>query len=281
MNDPALTVSDALRRLMAERMPSEGEVSPRDTRLLLAHAMGIDPGRLTLMVRDAVSPEVFDAARHLCRQRSAGIPVSHLRGYRDFYGRRFTVTADVLDPRPETETLIATALETAFGTVLDLGTGSGCILTTLLAERPEAKGIGTDLSTKALKIAASNAVRLGVSPRAEFVESNWFDAVKGRFDLIVSNPPYIALSEMESLSAEVLHEPRMALTDEADGLTAYRALAQGAPGHLEPGGWLMVEIGLTLGEAVADLFRAAGLSDVEIRADLDGRDRVVMARRGV
>jgi len=251
----------------------------RDARLLMAHALRIAPDRLALVLRDPFPAEAalrFDAA---LGQRAARVPVSQIIGRRAFWGREFRVTRDVLDPRPETETLIAAALEAPFARVLDLGTGSGAILVTLLAERPAATGLGVDLSPAALAVAAGNAAALGVAARAELRSSDWFAAVEGRFDLIVSNPPYIAEAEMADLSPEVReHEPRMALTPGGDGLDAYRAIAAGVGAHLTPGGRVLVEIGPTQGAAVSALFAAAGLTGVAVRPDLDGRDRVVSAR---
>ena len=247
-----------------------------DARVLLAHAAGIAPDRLTLHLADPATPEVTQRFAELIARRAARVPVSHLLGYRLFWGRRFAVSPDVLDPRPETEDLIAAALSRPFGRVLDLGTGSGCILLTLLAERPAAQGFGVDLSPAALQMAARNAEGLGVADRVSWGLGSWFAPVRGSFDLIVSNPPYIAADEMAQLSPEVrLHEPRMALTDEADGLTHYRVIAAQSPGFLSPGGRLMVEIGPTQGPAVAGLLQAAGFQDVALRKDLDGRDRVV------
>jgi release factor glutamine methyltransferase len=189
------------------------------------------------------------------------------------------VTSDVLDPRPETETLVAAALEEPFVRVLDLGLGSGCILLTLLAERPGATGLGVDLSPAALEVAGRNAVRIGVSDRATLALSNWFQNVDGLFDLIVSNPPYIALAEMPGLQPEVRDwEPRLALTDEGDGLGAYRAILAGAASHLAPQGRLMVEIGPTQAEAVAEIGAAHGFAPPEVRRDLDGRARVCLFR---
>ena len=145
-------------------------------------------------------------------------------GEREFYGRRFKISGEVLDPRPETETLIESSLAEPFTRILDLGTGSGCILVTLLAERLTATGLGTDLSESACLQASANAVLHRVQARANIVQSDWFDQVDGQFDLIVSNPPYIALSEMDGLEAEVRdHEPEMALTDGGDGLGALSA----------------------------------------------------------
>ena len=215
----------------------------------------------------------------LVERRAAREPLSHLRGYRDFYKHRFAVTPDVLDPRPDTEELVRAALETPFATVLDLGTGSGCILLSLLADRPAAVGVGTDLSPDALAVAAQNAAALDVAPRATLRHSDWYEAVTERFDLIVSNPPYIAASEMAGLQPEVRdHEPRMALTDEADGLACYRAIIAGAPKHLTPGGWLMLEIGLTQAQAVRALMAAKGFDAITTRQDLNGHDRVVLGQ---
>jgi release factor glutamine methyltransferase len=186
----------------------------------------------------------------------------------------------VLDPRPETEVLVAEALAQPFERVLDLGTGSGCILVTLLAERPEATGEGLDLSPDALAVAAENARRHGVAARAGFAVSDWCVAAQGVFDLIVANPPYIAMAEMAWLDPEVReHEPHLALTDGADGLSAYRAILREAPGHLSARGRILLEIGAAQGGAVTALARAAGFPDARILSDLDGRDRVVVLER--
>ena len=254
------------------------EGAARDARLLLAHALGIGPDRVTLVLPDPLEPAARAAFEALVARRAAREPVSHLIGKRAFWGRDFIVSADVLDPRPETETLVAEALTQPFASVLDLGTGSGAILLTLLAEQPLAKGKGTDISAPALAVAEANAAALGLAGRARFAQANWFDGVAGQFDLIVSNPPYIAATEMAGLAPELAHEPQGALTDGADGLTAYRAIAAGARAHLAPRGRLMVEIGPTQGAAVADLFLDAGLKAVRVLPDLDGRDRVVRAQ---
>ena len=246
-----------------------------DARRILSHVLELAPGRLTLHLQDDVDADTAARFAVLIARRAAREPVSHLTGQRDFYGRMFEVSGDVLDPRPETETLVAAALEAPFSRVLDLGTGSGAILLTLLAERPQAIGTGTDLSPHALEVAERNAEALSVADRAVLVQSDWFSRVEGVFDLIVSNPPYIAAGEMADLAPELRHEPRMALTDEADGLSAYRVIAGGAGGHLAAGGRLMVEIGWRQGAAVAGLLRAVGFDGVRILPDLDGRDRVV------
>jgi len=272
-------LAKATRRLAEAAIPDPG----RDARRLLAHVLKVPPGRLTLFLPEPVAREhalLFDA---IIESRAAHVPVSHITGRRLFYGRDFLVTPEVLDPRPETEILIEAALAGPFSRVLDLGTGSGCILLTLLGEREGATGIGTDLSEEALEVAFWNRNALRLEARAALASGSWFGALgeddRERFDLIVSNPPYIALDEMDDLSPEVRdHEPRMALTDEGDGLTAYRSIAEGAASHLLPGGRLMVEIGPSQSGAVADLFRAAGLDEVTVITDLDGRDRVVVGR---
>jgi len=271
-----MTGAEALALAIARLRDAEIPDASRDARRLLSHALEIDPGRLTLVLPDALPAAAGERLDRALARRIARQPVSHITGRRAFYGREFRVTGDVLDPRPETETLIAAALGAPFSTVLDLGTGSGCILLTLLAERPGATGLGSDASAAALAIARDNAGRLGICG-ADFVRADWFDGVAGRFDLVVSNPPYIAQAEMPGLAPELAHEPQGALTDGADGLTAYRAIARGARAHLAPGGRLLVEIGATQGAAVAEIFRASGLEIRAIHPDLDLRERVVEA----
>ncbi|MCX8953206.1 peptide chain release factor N(5)-glutamine methyltransferase [Ruegeria sp. NA] len=262
------------------RLRAAGVDDPaRDARLLLAHAARIEASRVTLIAPEELQPEIAERYDQLISLRAIRVPVSHLLGEREFYGRRFRVSRDVLDPRPETETLIEAALSEPFDHVLDLGLGSGCILITLLAERSSATGVGVDLSEAACLQASANAVQHQVETRIEILRSNWFEDIEDKFDLIVSNPPYISVSEMEELSPEVReHEPRMALTDEGDGLGAYRRIAAATPDFLLPGGRILVEIGPTQAAKVSALFDAAGLVDVRVIPDLDGRDRVVGAR---
>ncbi len=262
------------RALTGAGVPDAG----RDARRLLAHALDVPTGRLTLVLPDEVGSAqcaLFDA---MIARRTGRVPVSHLTGRRMFYGRDFSVTSDVLDPRPETETLIRTALAQPFRRVLDLGTGSGCIVLTLVAECPGADGSGTDLSDAALGVARRNRSLLGLDDRAALHQGDWFAPVSGQFDLIVSNPPYIAAAEMAGLAPEVRdHEPRLALTDGGDGLAAYRVIVAGAMAHLAPGGRLLVEIGPTQAAAVSAMMQAGGLSSITVETDLDGRDRVVQA----
>lgn len=249
-------------------------------RAALAAAGVADPGHEARLIWAHVTGDRAGFAA-LVTRRAARAPLSHLLGYRDFYDHRFIVTPDVLDPRPDTESIVAAALEWPFASVLDLGTGSGCILLSLLAARPQATGLGVDISAAALGVAARNRRALGLDARATLARSDWFAAVSGRFDLIIANPPYIAADEMAALQPEVrLFEPHLALTDAADGLSCYRIIAAGAAAHLLPGGRLIVEIGATQAAAVSAIFTAAGLRDLRVIPDLDGRDRGIAGQWG-
>lgn len=269
-----MTAAEALRAAR-ERLAAAGVANAdQDARLLLAHALDVPRHHLATALSQPLPDQAARRFQQAVAARAARQPVSQILGRRAFWRHEFRVTGDTLDPRPETETLVQAALERCFRSVLDLGTGTGAILISLLAERPGVAGLGTDLSPAALEVARDNAARIGVA--AEFRLSDWFAQVQGRFDLIVSNPPYITRDEMPLLAPEVRDwEPRQALTDEGDGLGAYRAIAAGAPDHLTPGGWLLVEIGPSQGAAVAALMAQAGLGAVQVLPDLDGRDRVV------
>ena len=275
-----MTAGEALAAAAA-RLRAAGVADPaRDARLLLAHAARIEAARITLIAPEDLAPEIEERFDQLISLRAIRVPVSHLVGERAFYGRRFKVSGDVLDPRPETETLIEAALAEPFSRVLDLGTGSGCILVTLLAERPEAPGIGIDLSEAACLQASANAVLHRVQARAQILRSDWFSGVEGQFDLVVANPPYIALDEWRGLEDEVRrHEPELALTDGGDGLGAYRQIAAGLDAHLAPGGRALMEIGPTQAAQVRELLESAGFSQIGVIPDLDGRDRVVHLRK--
>ncbi|HMO09876.1 MAG TPA: peptide chain release factor N(5)-glutamine methyltransferase [Paracoccaceae bacterium] len=264
----------------AARLAAAGVPDPqRDARLLLAHTLGLPPDRMVLLPDRGIGPADDRRIEAAVAARAARQPVAQILGRRAFWRHDFRVTPDVLDPRPETEVLVAQALKEPFARVLDLGTGSGAILLSLLADMPGATGLGTDTSEAALAVAGGNARALGLADRAAFRHADWFAGVAGRFDLIVSNPPYLAEDEIVGLAPEVRDwEPRQALTPGGDGLDAYRAIAAGSPAHLAPGGRLMVEIGPTQGAPVAALLVAAGLAGIAVLPDLDGRDRVVTAR---
>lgn len=247
----------------------------RDVAVLLQWVLSIDAatmlayGDMPLSEGEAVA---FGAA---IQRRASREPVSHIVGGREFWGRWFEVTADVLDPRPETEILISAALNGPKPErVLDLGLGSGCILGTLLAEWGGASGVGVDLSEAALAVAGRNMDSLGVTSRVELQQGDWLSGVAGTFDLITCNPPYITEEEMAVLSPEVAgHEPHMALTPGGDGLEPYRLLAPKLIAYLNEGGRVLFEIGPKQAQDVSDIFVAAGWSTPEIHRDFDGRDR--------
>ncbi|MGI3171509.1 peptide chain release factor N(5)-glutamine methyltransferase [Pseudooceanicola sp. C21-150M6] len=251
----------------------------RDLRKIMEWVLDLAPGRLSLVSNDPISADQLERFEAAVEMRRNGCPVSRIIGERAFWTHVFRVTDAVLDPRPETEVLVRAALEHPADTVLDLGTGSGCILISVLSEISGAHGTGTDISTSALTVAEENARRIGVADRMRLQQSDWLGSVEGPFGLVLSNPPYIAQTEMDGLSREVrCFDPENALTDGADGLIAYRRICGEIGRVLAPGGWLMVEIGPTQGKDVSALFAAAGLKDVTVLPDLDGRDRVVKGR---
>jgi len=250
---------------------------PGDARRLLAHALGIGADRLIVAMPDTLGPEQAARFAAAIAARAARRPVAQIIGARLFWGLSLRVTPDVLDPRPETEVLVAEALREGADDVLDLGTGSGAIVLAILSGRPRARGVGADISAPALQVAAANARALGLADRVAFIRSDWFAQVAGRFDLMVANPPYLAEAELAGLAPELAHEPRGALSPGGDGLGAYRRIAAGAGAHLRPGGRILLEIGPSQGRAVAALFGAAGFGRVRILPDMDGRDRVVAA----
>ena len=265
------------------RLEAAGIVnSERDASLLFTHALREVSGEAVKVHHRAdylaaeVSAELETTFQALIEARAARQPVSQIIGKRAFWHHDFIVTRDTLDPRPETETLVEEALKLPWNSVLDLGTGTGAILISLLAERRGSEGMGTDISGAALDVARRNAQLNGVN--ASFVISDWYRDVTGCFDLIVSNPPYIAQSEMGGLAPELTKwEPHQALTDGADGLTAYRAIAEGAAEYLNPGGRVLVEIGHLQGDAVTEIFSEYG-AETHRFSDLDGRDRVISAQ---
>ena len=273
---PPLTGADALRAAVPRLREAGIDDAARDARALLAHAMGLTADRLTLHLQDDLRPEAETRFAAYIAARSTRQPVSQIIGERLFWGHSFHVSADVLDPRPETEILVQAALQQPFVKMLDLGTGSGAILLSCLKDMPAASGHGVDLSSAALAVARRNAERLDLVKRTKFAVSDWFQNVTGRYDLIVSNPPYIAAHELPDLAPEVrLHEPMMALTPGGDGLDAYRTIAKGAMARLLPQGRILLEIGPTQGAQVVALLDAQGFVGLHLLADLDGRDRVV------
>lgn len=244
-----------------------------EARLLLGHVLGRSAAWLEAHRDDVITMAAADEYSALVGRRAAGEPVAYLLGSREFYGRDFAVTPAVLIPRPETELLVDIVRqklgvrETA--SILDLGTGSGCLAVTLALELPGARVTAVDVSPAALAVARANAARLGAA--VGFVESDWFLALPpARYDLIVANPPYVAAADPHLGEGDLRFEPADALTDRADGLRAIRRIVSGAPGHLKPGGWLFFEHGYDQGTAVRELLDAAGFTEIEQLRDLAG-----------
>ncbi|MEA2929910.1 MAG: release factor glutamine methyltransferase [Hyphomicrobiales bacterium] len=266
------------RRALAERLRIAGIESPElDARVLIGHALGLDHTGLVAAAPQQLSDLTASQVERFAARRLAGEPVARIVGVREFWGLPLQVTPDVLVPRPETETIVELALDLVGRTgsrtrplrIADLGTGSGAILLALLSELPNAYAVGTDIDVRALDVARANAGPLDLGARAAFVVSDFGTALAGPFDLVVSNPPYIASAQIATLAPEVReHDPRRALDGGADGLAAYRIIASDAPRLLAPTGHLVVEIGAGQAAAVAAELEAKGLAIAATRPDL-------------
>jgi release factor glutamine methyltransferase len=274
---PTATVAACLQR-GARALASRSESPRLDAELLLCHVLRLARSALVVHGAAAVNPDDLCRYEALIAQRAARMPIAYLTGSREFWSLDLHVSPDVLVPRPETELLVELALqrlpEDQPRTVLDLGTGSGAIALALATERPLARIIAVDLSARALAVASSNAVRLGLS-RVEFRAGSWFDAVPDlTVDLIVSNPPYVAGNDpaLELLT----HEPALALASGPAGLDALRAIAGSAARHLNPGGWLLLEHGHTQEVEVAGMLRHQGFDGITSHVDYSGKPRVTL-----
>lgn len=290
-NFSALTLADAVRQ-STEALRAAGIEDPAaEARWLVAAAATVKPLDLVVNASRPLTPHEADQIAAYIQRRTAREPLSRIMGRREFYGRDFALSTGTLDPRPETEVLINVVLNlcgepTMAGRpieVLDIGTGTGAILITLLAELPQARGLGLDISLDALQTAARNAASIGVADRARFervdvsMDRNFEDLRSARgYDFIVSNPPYIASADLSQLQPEVkLHDPVAALDGGPDGLDFYRILANFTK-LLAPGGWLVVEVGAGQSDQVADLFLASAAgADLRRSVDLAGHTRIV------
>jgi release factor glutamine methyltransferase len=269
-------IDDATARIAAT-LGLERRDARLDARVLAAHVLGVDAAWLIAHDTDPLPAQQVLAFQSLLARRLSGLPIAYLTGIREFYGRLFQVSADVLIPRPDTELLVELALarippEHAIN-VLDLGTGSGCIAITLALERPLARVTAVDHSPAALALAQSNAKTLNA--RVEFLASDWFNALPGRrFDLIVSNPPYIAVADPHLAQGDLRFEPISALAAGADGLDDLRHLIAAARAHLKPGGALLLEHGYDQSTAIRTLLRQNGIQSPQSWDDLAGVQRV-------
>ncbi len=278
----------ALLREAAAALETAGVPAPEwDAERLLRHVTGWDRAAVVARPDAPVDEEAAARFRALVARRAARAPLQHLVGTQAFWRHDFFVTPDVLVPRPETEVLVETALGLLRGAsrpvIVDVGTGSGCIALSLAAERKDAEVHAVDLSERALAVARDNARRLGLEERVAFHHGDLLApvaALRGRVDLVVSNPPYVDAADRDALAPEVRdHEPALALFPPGDALLFYRRLAAEAPALLRPGGWLAVEVGAGQAAAVAALFGHAGLAAAAPTADLAGIPRVIAATR--
>jgi release factor glutamine methyltransferase len=285
LSKPVTTREQALRDLRRTLTDAGFETAGLDARLLVLAALAISPTDLITRPDVPLTAEEAERLAAFARRRLTHEPVARIVGEREFWGLPFRLSPETLVPRPDTETVIETALallpdRQAPLTIVDFGTGSGCILTALLHELPQARGLGIDRSLGALQTARLNAEMNGVGDRSLFAASDWASAVRGPFDLIASNPPYIASPEIARLDAEVReHDPLLALDGGADGLDAYRILLEEAERLLRPGGLMVLEIGYDQADPLRHLAQARGLEVLRVAHDLGGNPRCVALKR--
>lgn len=276
-----------VQRQLAKVLEAEGsQAGMMEARMILSAALGLDHAAF---VRDQEKPIGSEAAIRvldMARRRMRHEPISRILGHREFFGLDFTIDPSVLDPRPDTETLVDAVIDAMAArwqaplTILDLGVGSGAILSALLANFPRAFGLGIDRSEAACKIAKKNLETLGFANRGAIVCGSWADPIARSFDVIVSNPPYIAHDAIDGLDPEVRdYDPHLALDGGADGYDAYRAIIPVLPYMLAPDGVVVFEIGQGQGKTVTELLDSAGLRVIETRRDLAGIERAISARK--
>lgn len=287
------TLEELLKEGTAVLRNAEIEEAALDAWLLLEYASGKNRAYYYAHTDEKTDPETEKIYSELCRKRAARIPLQHLTHSAWFMGHEFYVDGRVLIPRQDTETLAEEALRILKGKeepeILDMCTGSGCLLLSILAEYPKARGVGADISEDALSVAKENAGRLQTGERAVFVKSDLFSGEYFRqnggkkiqeYDMLISNPPYIPTAEIHKLMDEVrFYDPFSALDGKEDGLYFYRRITEEAADHLKPGGWLLYEIGCNQGTAVSELLRKADFCRVAVRKDLAGLDRVVLGQK--
>ena len=282
--EEAATVGDLLQAA-TRRLTAEGNDNPRlDARLLLAHALGAE-GRLHGREEDPVTAKERSRFAAFLARRIGGEPVSRILGTREFWSLEFALSPATLDPRPDSETVIDTLLELRQDRnrayrILDLGTGTGCLLLAALSEFPHAEGIGVDINADCIEVARQNAEKLCLSSRARMILSRWADNVNGPFDIVLSNPPYIPTTDIAALQPEVKsHDPMQALDGGPDGLDAYRNIAECLPSLLGEDGLAVLEFGEGQGPDIFHIMERPGLIVEGFRKDLAGIERCIMVRR--
>jgi release factor glutamine methyltransferase len=277
-----LTIAEALADAIEQLDEAGVESAHLDARLLLARVLGVGREYLTMHADAYLSDGELMAYDALVERRAAREPMAQILGEREFWSLNFRVTADTLDPRPDSESVIEAVLsyvpnKQARLLIADFGVGTGCLLLSLLSEYPQAHGLGVDISQAALEVAEKNAVSLGLASRTHFHHANWGEGVHGRYDVIVSNPPYIRESDMDGLAPEVVdYEPRTALVAGKDGLDAYRAQMADIKRLLAPSGIAVLEFGKGQAEEVVAIAESHGLCRLETREDLAGIERCVV-----
>ncbi len=272
-----------IRSLLASHDAQASYDARRDAEILLGHALCKSHAWLYAHGDDEVPDDTADVFRSLSRQRVVGAPIAYLVGHREFWTLDLVVTPAVLIPRPETELLVELALrqipQGEKVDIADLGTGSGAIALAIARERPRARVIATDTSEEALSVARNNGERLKIS-NAEFIRSDWFGNLNRRmFDVIVSNPPYIASNDSHLSQGDLRFEPRSALVSGIDGLDSIREILKNSPKHLKAGGYLMIEHGFDQGESIRTLFSQSGFVEISTSRDVEARERVSGARK--
>lgn len=282
---PDTTIADALLQARRQLFLAEIETASLDARLLLQAASGLSHEDIIAHPHSKLSVAVMASFDLMIARRIAHEPVSRILGMREFFGRRFDISEGTLDPRVDTEVLVEEALALiplrTPVRILDLGTGTGAIIISVLSERPAVSGVAVDLSPQAIRMTRENADRHGLGDRLSVVEGSWFDPAAGVFDLILSNPPYIPSGDIGALAVDVRdYDPVLALDGGPDGIEAYRRIADGASRHLAEGGRVVVEIGMGQDEAVAEIFAAKGFLTTNKKRDLAGILRVITFRQG-
>lgn len=279
-----LNVQEALNQSNDLLSKAGIETARLDARLLIEHALGLSPHESTLKCERLLRAEEYERLQVLMARRAKREPLAYIVAEREFWSLSFKVSPATLVPRPDSETVIETALANipdrdAALTVLDLGTGSGCLLLSLLHELPGATGVGVDRCPKALKIARENAKQLSLSERASFVCADWSNGLLASFDIILCNPPYISYEDLETLMPEVVnYEPRHALSGGSDGLESYRAVASLISDMLQVNGKIIFEIGMSQAADVSKILIENGLQVIDNKKDLLGRPRCIVAQ---
>ena len=282
MNPPA-TLGSLYKSLSDELFTAKVQKPHLEARILLALAADIDQIRIFSHPEDQVDFSVVKHSYEMVSRRKNGEPIAYITGIEEFWSLEFNITRDTLIPRPDSELVIETILNNIPSyrnqfSILDLGTGSGCLLLSLLSELPNARGLGIDISSGACKIAKKNAKKLGLERRAKFKQGDWLTGIQNQFDIIISNPPYIADPEIKLLDKSVQYfEPHIAISGGPDGLAAFRKIAKESQSRLKLGGILAVEIGINQAKNIINIFNNNGFKIKEINRDLSKIERCILA----